>query len=109
MSAMTAEAKTFNNHISFERGLWKYQTTTFKDVPKRSVFGTTSGRLGARNEARTSRNGRYVANVGVELSGMPRVEVPSDFAPPRPSIPLVWAYCFLYLPNYTFNLCEVVN
>ena len=40
VSAMTAEAKPFNNHIGFERGLWKHQTTTFKDVPKRSVFKT---------------------------------------------------------------------
>lgn len=62
-----------------------------------------------RNEVRTSCNGRYAVHVGVELSGKQRVAVPSDFAPPRPSIPLVWAYCFLCLPNYTFNLSEVVN
>jgi hypothetical protein len=32
--------KTFNNHLGFERGLWKHQTKAFADVSKSSVFGT---------------------------------------------------------------------
>ena len=34
MSAITVEAKTFSIHSGFGRGLWKYQITTFADVPK---------------------------------------------------------------------------
>jgi hypothetical protein len=32
--------KTFNNHLGFERGLWKHQTKAFADVSKGRVFGT---------------------------------------------------------------------
>jgi hypothetical protein len=38
MFAITVEPKTFNNHLGFERGLWKHQITTFTSVPKRTVF-----------------------------------------------------------------------
>ena len=40
MSAMKVVAKTFNNRVGFERGLWKHQTRTFAVIPKTSVFGT---------------------------------------------------------------------
>jgi len=33
--------KTFNNHVSFERGLWQRQSRQFEHVPKTAVFGTT--------------------------------------------------------------------
>jgi len=37
--AITVEAKTFNNCLSFDRGLWQHQTRYFAGVPKRRVFG----------------------------------------------------------------------
>jgi len=37
--AIMVEAKTFNNCLSFERGLWQCQTRYFAGVPKRRVFG----------------------------------------------------------------------
>jgi hypothetical protein len=37
-SAITVEAKTFNNHMGFERGLWQHQTRSFAGVPKRRVI-----------------------------------------------------------------------
>jgi hypothetical protein len=37
--AITVEPKTFNNCLSFERGLWQHQTRYFAGVPKRSVSG----------------------------------------------------------------------
>jgi hypothetical protein len=40
MSAITVEAKTFNNRLGFERGLWKHQTRAFAVAPKTAVFGT---------------------------------------------------------------------
>jgi len=30
--------KTFNNHVSFERGLWQRQSRQFEHVPKTDVF-----------------------------------------------------------------------
>jgi len=38
MSANAGEAKTFNNCLSFERGLWQRKNDSFSDVPKTSVF-----------------------------------------------------------------------
>jgi hypothetical protein len=35
--AFTVEAKTFNNCLSFERGLWQIQTRYFAGLPKKSV------------------------------------------------------------------------
>jgi hypothetical protein len=32
--------KTFNNHFSFERGLWRWKRGSFPPVPKRRVLGT---------------------------------------------------------------------
>lgn len=40
MSDITLEAKTFNIHSGFGRRLWKYQTTTFADVPKGAFVET---------------------------------------------------------------------
>jgi hypothetical protein len=39
MSAIIVQAKTFNNYLSFEQGLWKFQTMNFAYLPKTSVFG----------------------------------------------------------------------
>jgi hypothetical protein len=39
-SAIPVEAKTFNNHLGFERGLRQHRTRSFVVVPKRRVFGT---------------------------------------------------------------------
>jgi hypothetical protein len=39
MSATALEAKTFNNRLVLERGLWKRKSRQFECVPKRSVFG----------------------------------------------------------------------
>jgi hypothetical protein len=49
-SAITVEAKTFNNHLGFERGLWQHQTRGFASVPQRSVFGTNL-KAGSAEEA----------------------------------------------------------
>jgi hypothetical protein len=40
MPAITVETNTFNNHLGFERGLWKHQTRRFVVAPKRRVFGS---------------------------------------------------------------------
>jgi hypothetical protein len=40
MSAITVGAKTFNNRVGFERGLWQRYMRTFASVPQTSVFGT---------------------------------------------------------------------
>jgi hypothetical protein len=37
-SAIAVDAKTFNNCLGFERGMWQHQTRWFADVPQRSVF-----------------------------------------------------------------------
>jgi len=39
MSPVTVEAKTFNNILGFERGLWHRQTMWFAGVPKMRAFG----------------------------------------------------------------------
>jgi hypothetical protein len=38
-AAIMGEAKTSNNRLGFERGLWHRKTMRFAGVPKRSVFG----------------------------------------------------------------------
>jgi hypothetical protein len=35
---MKVEAKTFNNHLGFEWGLWQRQMRPFASVPQTSVF-----------------------------------------------------------------------